>query len=256
MSEADTGRRNGVQSVTTGMRVLQALVELRQPATLSAVAQESAMPPPQAHRYLQSLIASGMARQDGATGRYDLGPAALRLGLAALVRTDAFALADRAIGGLSQEVGATIQISALGPAGPTVTRIYPGRPPVITSLRVGSVLPMLFSATGQVFASFVPETEVEALVAEDAEAAGLSAEEVAAIRTRVRTAGFAQDMGRLIPGLRATAFPIRDLQARAVLVATMIATDAIGYREGDHVVTELGRRCAAISTDLGWHPAE
>lgn len=252
MGEGEAGRRSGVQSVMIGMRVLQALAEARGPATLGAIAQGSAMPPPQAHRYLQSLIASGMARQDAATGRYHLGPAALRLGLATLAQTDAFALADQAIGSLAEERGQTIQISALGPAGPTVTRIYMGRPAVITSLRVGSVLPMLLSATGQVFASFSPEAEVARLIEEEVADVGLGPNAVADIRARVRAAGYAQDMGRLIPGLRATAFPIRDLQGRAVLVATAIAADAVDHRGGKAAVVELGRRCLAISAELGW----
>lgn len=252
MGKAPSERRSGVQSVETGMRVLRALTELRGPATLGAVAQACAMPPPQVHRYLQSLIAAEMAQQDGSSGRYALGAAALQLGLAALTYTDAFTLVDRMIRDLADEMGQTIQISALGPAGPTVVRLYMGRPPVITSLQVGSVLPLLRSATGQVFLSFSPEADVAAMVADEIERAVMTADAVAAIRASVRAVGFAQDRGTLIPGLNATAFPIFDLQGRVRLVATAIAADAVPYRDGEAALAELGRRCTAVSARLGW----
>lgn len=245
-------RSNGVQSVVNGMRVLQALTALQGPATLGAVAQECEMPSPQAHRYLRSLIEAGMARQDAATGRYELGHAALRIGLAALARTDAFVTAERIVGGFAESSGRTVQLSALGPGGPTVTRFYAGRPPVVTSLRVGSVLPMLLSATGQVFSSFTPEAEVASLIEAEAASAGLAPADVAGIRARVRAQGFAHDAGRLIPGLRATAFPIRDLQGRAILVATAISIDAVDRRGGKEAVAELRLRCEEVSSELGW----
>ncbi len=251
-TKEDRARRGGVQSVETGMRVLQALTELGRPSPLGVVAQACSMPPPQAHRYLQSLIAADMARQDATTGHYGLGPAALRLGLAALAHSDVFTLVDQTISDLAEKMGQTIQISALGPAGPTVVRFYMGHPPVITSLQLGSVLPLLRSATGQVFLSFSPEAEVAALVAQEVERAPMTAATIAAIRASVRATGFAQDRGTLIPGLRATAFPIFDLQGRATLVATAIAVDAVPYRDGEKALAELGRRCAAVSAGLGW----
>jgi DNA-binding IclR family transcriptional regulator len=73
------------------------------------------MAAPQAHRYLQGLIASGMAIQDSSTGRCDLGPAALHLGLAGVARTDAFTLVDRRVSEFVLQSGETVQIAALGP---------------------------------------------------------------------------------------------------------------------------------------------
>jgi DNA-binding IclR family transcriptional regulator len=67
---------------------------LSEAATLGAVAKRSALSASQAHRYLASLIASGMAHQNPSSGRYDLGPQAIQIGVAALARTDVFAEAD------------------------------------------------------------------------------------------------------------------------------------------------------------------
>src|SRR5262245_53536957 len=90
-------RRRGIQSVGVGFRVLAALAADPEAAALGTIAKRAALSPSQAHRYLASLIASGMAVQNAASGRYELGPQAIQIGLAALARTDVFAEADPAI---------------------------------------------------------------------------------------------------------------------------------------------------------------
>lgn len=247
-----SGRRRGIQSVEIGLGVLDALVGLGQASTLSAIAGASDMSASQAHRYLVSLIAVGMARQDPATGRYDLGPAALRLGLGALARIDAFRIADAAISDFAHRSERTVQLAALGPLGPTIVRWNVGRPPVMTSFNVGSVLPLLFSATGHAFLAFVPEAETDHLLAREMKDSRTTPAEVAALRARVRAQGFAHVEGTMIPGLRATAYPVFDLQGRAILTATALAPGDIGPANEDTTTAELGEVCRAVSAELGW----
>lgn len=258
MSSDDQGsetekRRRGIQSVEIGLRVLDALAGLGEASTLGAVAQACGLSTPQTHRYLASLTETGMTQQDRATGRYDLGPAALRLGLGALARTDAFRVADTAIHAFVRDTGRTVQLAALGPLGPTVVRWHMGRPAVMTSFGVGAVLPLLYSATGHIFLSFVPEVETEPLLEREVSAGGVTAAEVAAIRGRVRAEGQAHVEGTMIPGLRATAFPIFDLQGRAILSATALAP-GVPPPEGDAAILDaLASACRSVSTSLGWH---
>jgi DNA-binding IclR family transcriptional regulator len=249
----DTGisRRRGIQSIEIGMRILEALGASGGASPLSAVAQAVGMPAPQVHRYLQSLIASGMARQDAASGRYDLGSAALRLGLVALARTDAFKIADRVIDDFVERTGQTVQICALGPLGPTIVRLYNGRPSLLTTLHVGAVLPLLTSATGRVFLGFVPGSETADLVDAERQQAPTDAPSIDQIRAAVRADGKAVETGTVIPGLHATAFPIFDLQGRAMLVATALVSEA-GAESREDAVAELGSLCRHISAEMGW----
>jgi DNA-binding IclR family transcriptional regulator len=244
--------RRGIQSIEIGMGVLDTLAALGGPSPLGAIAQGSGLSAPQAHRYLVSLVASGMAQQDTASGRYDLGPAALRLGLGALARTDAFRSAERAIDAFVARSGRTVQIAALGPLGPTVVRWHMGRPAVMTSFTVGAVLPLLHSATGHVFLSFTPEQETETLVERELERENLDPGVVRAIRARVREARRADVEGTMIPGLRATAFPIFDLQGRAVLCATSLTSGAFAVSDDAAQLGDLEATCRAISVELGW----
>ncbi|MBS0553285.1 MAG: helix-turn-helix domain-containing protein, partial [Proteobacteria bacterium] len=83
MSEELEGK-HGVQSLEVGMSILKAMATGRRSMMLKDIAAAAGMPPSKVHRYLVSLIRSGLVEQDRLTSRYDLGPFALNLGLVAL----------------------------------------------------------------------------------------------------------------------------------------------------------------------------
>jgi DNA-binding IclR family transcriptional regulator len=249
--EADK-RRRGIQSVEIGLGVLEALAALGEASTLGAIAQASGLSGSQTHRYLASLTAAGMTQQDRTTGRYDLGPAALKLGLSALSRTDAFRVADTAIEAFVRETGRTVQVAALGPQGPTVVRWHMGRPAVMTSFGVGAVLPLLYSATGHIFLSFVPEVETDPLLERELAESEMTRADVEVLKVRIRAAGRAYVEGTMIPGLRAAAFPIFDMQGRAILSATALVPGAYKADDSGAVLDKLATACREVSERLGW----
>jgi DNA-binding IclR family transcriptional regulator len=248
-------KRRGIQSFDTGLRVLEVLANLNEPSALGTVAQACDLSASQAHRYLSSLLASGMALQDAQSGRYEIGPTLLKLGLAALARVDTFRIADAAISEFARRTGRTVQIAALGPLGPTIVRWNVGTPPVVTSLNVGSVLPMLHSATGRVFLAFAPEPQTRALVKRELAALSRAGSvDVEALKKQVRQAGCASVDGDVVPGLRATAFPVFDLQGRGVLTATVLANESFDRAADAAIHKELAAVCARITESLGGRP--
>ncbi|MDR2330524.1 MAG: helix-turn-helix domain-containing protein, partial [Comamonas sp.] len=106
--------RAGIQSVEVGFALLQALVEARGPLALKDLAHAAAMPAAKAHRYLVSYQRSGLVKQDAATSRYDLGPMALQLGLAALRRSDAVRLARERMPDWLERLGHTVALAVWG----------------------------------------------------------------------------------------------------------------------------------------------
>lgn len=253
-SNEATGRRRGIQSVEIGLRVLQSLSALGVPSSLSAIAQVCDMAAPQVHRYLQSLIAAGMARQEADTGRYDLGPAAIKLGLVALARTDAFRLVDAMISDYCLRTGQTVQIAALGPLGPTIVRWYSGGPSVATSLSVGSLLSLVHSATGRAFIAFAPSVETRDLVAKELRRSPFTKSELDKICAQIRIDGRAGVSGTVIPGLSAAAFPIFNLQGQPVLTATLLWPEILVDERQTAFADELADICRQISGQLGWSP--
>jgi DNA-binding IclR family transcriptional regulator len=244
-------KRAGIQSVEIGMRVLDTLAGLGGAKPLAAIVRGCGLSPSQTHRYLASLTEAGMVIQDS-RGNYDLGPSSLKLGLSALARIDVFRLADEKLAEFCTETGSTVLLAALGPSGPTIVRWHVGRPPIVTSLSLGSVMSLVHSATGQIFLAFRPDEETEHLVSEELERnSTVDAAFVDKIKARVRAEGKAHVGGTLIPGLSAKAYPIFDLQGNAVLAATLVSLEGRADKLSEQSAKRLKAVCQEISQLLG-----
>jgi DNA-binding IclR family transcriptional regulator len=245
-------RSRGIQSVETGLHLLAALAACGGPVPLSAVAQRAGVSPSQAHRYLSSLMAAGMAKQDPNSSLYDLDAGAIRLGLAALARLDVFARADATFMEFARTTGRTCLLAVWGDAGATVVRWYPGNPPVITSLAIGSVMPLLRSATGRVFFAYGDRETMDAEAGRVLETDRADAPvDLEAIRREVCAAGGAQVDSTLIPGLRAAAAPVFDLQGRLAVVATAMATPAFDPKGDAEAIAALHTACREVTEAIG-----
>jgi DNA-binding IclR family transcriptional regulator len=233
------------------MRVLDTLAGLGGAKPLAVIVRGCGLSPSQTHRYLASLTEAGMVIQDS-RGNYDLGPASLKLGLSALARIDVFRLADEKLADFCTETGSTVLLAALGPSGPTIVRWHVGRPPIVTSLSLGSVMSLINSATGQIFLAFRPESETELIVSEELDSNGtIDSAFVERTKAKVRTEGTAHVGGTLIPGLDAKAYPIFDLQGNAVLAATLVSLAGRADQHSSLSARRLRAVCEEISELLG-----
>jgi len=78
------------------------------------------MSPAKAHPYLVSFMRLGLVEQDRASGRYELGRAALQMGLACMRRLNPVRIGTEAIALLAEEIGHTVALALWGNHGPTV----------------------------------------------------------------------------------------------------------------------------------------
>lgn len=252
VSKVKAHHRRGIQSVGIGMRVLSAVAAMTGPASLSAIAAKSNMSASKAHRYLSSLVASTVLRQDPHTGHYDLAAGAIRIGLAALSRNDAFSNAIPFVDALVQRTGRTATLNIFGDAGPTVLRWFMGHPAVVTSLAIGSTLPLLRSATGQVFFAFGHKPEVDEFARREiASFPGDYTADLEALRAEVAARCLAVNTGELTPGLRVAAGPVFDLQGRLVLVIALLASAYFPAAQDEESYGLLLDTCRAITESLG-----
>lgn len=218
LAEEVAPRSKGVQSVETGMLILRVFCHARGPMSLTQIAQAVDIPPAKVHRYLASLVESGMVHHRK-SGTYDLGRAAAEIGMAAVARFDVVNRAADALPDLVEATQCTAMLSVWGTEGPTVVRWERANPPLVTALGVGTVLPLLTSATGLAFLSWSPPRLAEGLIPEPDIAAA------ADLRDAIRAAGFAQAQETFIPGLYALAAPVLDLQGQAAAAVTLVSTD-------------------------------
>lgn len=223
---SEPANRRGIQSVEIGLRVIDALRQVKGPQTLKELAALSRLPASNCHRYLVSFVRAGFVTQDPISGRYDLGPQLLKAGLAALNRLDPIAVGSDALSRLVDRVEYTGQLAIWADPGVVIVRWMPGRLAIRTSLALGSTLPLLSSATGRVFLAYLPARRTAKEAERERALTGLDPARLAA-ETRAR--GVATVDGETIPGLSAACAPLLDSQGEAAAAMTII-----GLSEGIH----------------------
>lgn len=204
-------QQQGIQSIEVGAKVLFALERGRGPMTLSEVARSSGLQPAKAHRYLVSLLRTGLASRAATTGLYDLGPAARHLGVEALRRTDPVSTASGYAMELRDVTGHTINVAVWSEEGPLIVRWDTGAHVLPITVRVGSTLPLLDSAVGHVFLAHLPAAvTADVLKAQQRLDATrkLPLSEVGLIKQQVRAEGFGRTTNQMIFGLAALAAPV------------------------------------------------
>lgn len=239
----------GIQSLDAALRLLLAMAGYGRPVSLSEIARDCDMPLSKAHRYLASFIHAGLVEQAGRSGKYDLGAGAAELGLAAINRLDFVNRTAEALPQLCAETGLTGLVSVWGTQGPTVVRWERTATPTITSMGLGTTLPLLNSATGRAFLAWAPPRLVQAALESELRQArrsprlfhdmDISARGIAQLTDRTRQDGYASVDSRFVPGLVAIASPILDWQEEAQAVVTLIGTDADIIQPGSNAVRHL-----------------
>jgi DNA-binding IclR family transcriptional regulator len=259
VEKMENGQR-GIQSVEVGGQLLRALVESGKPMMLREVATLAGMPPAKAHPYLVSFMRLGLVEQDRASGRYELGPLALQMGLACMRRLNPVRIGTEAIIELSDEIGQAVALSLWGNYGPTVVRLEEGSAAVHVNMRVGSVMSLLGTATGRVFAAFMPAKMIqtflesghhEASVGHES-ARRISRKQIEAALAEVRQRGMARAVGRPIPGVNAFSVPVFDQAGSVALAITAMGPEGIFNADWDSPIAAKLSECAAkISERLG-----
>ena len=228
---------------------------------LRDLAAAAGMSAAKAHRYLVSFQRLGLVTQDAQSTRYDLGPAALRLGLASLARLDAVRLARQRVEDLLQTTGHTVAIAVWGNQGPTIVHWAEAPQTVPVTLRLGDVMPLLTSATGRCFAAHVsPEAAAPMLREELARARRLPPRadvprtdaELRALLAEVRARGMARVVDTLLPGIAGLCAPVFDADGHMTLGLVALGSVATFDSSWDGPVHRaLAETARRLSADLG-----
>lgn len=230
-----TIRSRGVQSVEIAGRILEALMRAGRAAMLRDLAAGAAITPAQAHAYLVSLRKLGLVEQDGASGRYRLGPFALRLGLARLRGLDPLRMAAETIGQISDRLDLMVAITVWGDHGPTVVQVHEAATQVHANVRAGTLFSLTGTATGWVFAAFAAPALIEDMIAAELAnpahsqrvAAGMRLEDVRRMVARVREVGYATTAGAPVPGVSAISAPVFDHGGQIQLAVTAMGPSGL-----------------------------
>jgi DNA-binding IclR family transcriptional regulator len=251
--------RRGIQSVELGSQLLVALARHVAPMALRDLAKAAGMSTGKAHPYMVSFLKVGFVTQD-AGGCYELGPLALQLGLTRLQRLDPVKEASPLIQSLAAKTEQSIAIAVWGNLGPTIVRLEEPIQPLHVNLRTGTVMSLAHTATGRLFAAYMPPKVVEKLVAEDiarqsGRAGGplqLTKAQVEEALIETRRHGVSRTIGQPIPGINAFSAPVFDSEGHLVLGITAMGPQATFDSTWNGKIATPLRACAAeISRRLG-----
>lgn len=224
--------QRGIQSIDVGGRLLQALAVSSGPMMLKDIAMAAEMPPAKAHAYLVSFCKLGLMEQDAETGRYDLGALSLQLGLASLNRLDAVKIATPEMSELAERTGQSVAIAVWGNYGPTIVRYQQSVRPIHINMRTGTVMSLTATATGHVFAAFLPKNQVDAALnsiygdVKQRAAVKKTLSGLESTLANVRKRGIARAEGYPLPGINAFSAPVFDHTGVIALALTILGPNA------------------------------
>ncbi|MFM0742115.1 IclR family transcriptional regulator [Paraburkholderia xenovorans] len=259
--------RRGIQSIEIGFGILDVLCRADGPLPLRVIAERSGLSVANVHYYLVSFQHVGVVLQDVETGLYGLGSYALKLGVAALQQFDIYKVARPMMSQLSAQLGYTVFLGVWGNHGPTIVyRVEGGKSSPLLELRIGSVLPLLSSALGRNFLSFLPDhvtqdmVEQELAMLEDnatvkyAGEVPKSIEEVQELKQRVRQNGLSHCKDALLPHYTSLSAPVFDQAGMIVAgITVMGASSLLDPIVETDIVPSLLKCSAEISGAAGWY---
>jgi DNA-binding IclR family transcriptional regulator len=256
-----SGRRR-IKSIEVGFRILRVLAQADGKLPLRDIAAKAGMPASNAYLYMASFVYEGMAEQDPVTNHYGLGSLAIQLGAAALRQSNLIDLAKDLLTRLREETRDSVFLSVWGNRGPTIVFKIDGDAYGPLGVRVGHVLPLLSTATGRVFLSYIPEAQTSMLVEQERRASvGLGGGFDDRVRTlvvseiaeSVKAHGFAQTDAKMSGGYPAAAAPVFDQSGQLCAVITILGPQvgSMNPADADNVDTKLVRSATALSARLG-----
>jgi DNA-binding IclR family transcriptional regulator len=234
-------KQRGIQSMEVGGQLLLALAQHGSPMALKDLARDAAMAPAKAHPYLVSFNKLGLIVQDEVSGHYGLGPLAMQLGLISLQQFDPVRLATPLLADLARQLGHTVALAVWGNRGPTIVRIEESPHLVHVTMRHGTVMSLRNTASGRLFAAYLPQETVLAALSEERAHETRSEDGVglknapspvgidlafAQLLDKVRSQGMSSAVNVVVPGVSALAAPVFDESGKLVLSLTAIGPSA------------------------------
>lgn len=244
-------QRKGVASVETAVVILRILEFAASPLSLGHIARVAGFQASKTHHHLVSLVRTELAQQDAATGLYSLGPYARRLGKAARHKAQFAPVVSEAMQAFSQRTRQATMFTQWSRQGPVVTHWADGRRALSVNARIGAVMPLWDSPTGEVFLAWLPDKTLARALREGLPQ-GVTQRQVENLISRVRRDGSAYSGGRRNALIAAVAAPVFDAGG-----ALLGALTALGFKGDfddapDSSLSEALRQAATdVSAALG-----
>ncbi|VWC51748.1 IclR family transcriptional regulator [Burkholderia lata] len=249
----DAKAQRGINALDSTGELLLALVSAGRALPLRDLATAAGMPAAKAFPHLVSLQKIGLLSRDDA-GCFGGGPLGQALGLIAMQRVSPTRDAEAEIVALAGATDMSVAAATLGPLGPTVIRLEESARPQHVSLQVGTVMSLVNTAIGRIFAAGMSDDVLADLLADEPVrlAGNAAAPADDAFRARLATIRAAEldfAFDAPVPGIGTVAAPVFDHTGSIRLVIAIIGSSR-GFPRGPD--SELAHALLAATRRLSW----
>ncbi|TNC27812.1 IclR family transcriptional regulator [Amycolatopsis alkalitolerans] len=255
-----TGSEPPTGTVARAVAVLRAVIEAGEDVSVAELTETLGLPRPTVHRLLDLLAKEDMVEPDHGTRRWRPTVECQRLGAVLAARRDLVRLARPV---LAEVVERSQEACLLGVYLPRRREMiyaseHTSPNPLSYRIELNSPVPVNWGASGRAILAFLPEEEIEAILAERAPnpVTGEKAPSANVLRREldfIRQAGFAFSRGQKIPGSRGIAAPILGADGIAVGSLTLTIPEMRFREEAKEQLAEMVIRGAGeLSVMLGY----
>jgi IclR family pca regulon transcriptional regulator len=229
---AGENARSVVNSLSKGLRVLEAFSAERPEMTLSEVARAAAIDPGTAFRMLNTLVMLGYVARMPEGKKFRLTLKVIDLGLHAIGRSDLRELSRPILRSLVGEISEAASVGVLDGADILyVERVRAGLTRLGVDIRIGTNIPAVSGVIGHAILAFLPAAERERVLAIKPRRGELavfqfSKGELKQTLQAVRRQGYAMQDSAFGNGLRILAAPVLDVDGYP-LAAVSVAAPAV-----------------------------
>lgn len=211
------------QAASRALQLLELVSRSDSPLSLMELVAQTGLDKSTAARLLSFLEEGALVTRDAATKRYGVGPRLLGLAASAMRRSDLRQLAEPALVALRDETGETISLHLRVGDERICVAGAESRHAVRRVLSLGESVPIWVGPTGKAILAFLPEQEIEAVLARS----GLAAAALGHVRGQLEllaSSGYLAVLGDRTPGVGAISVPVFGLDG--VLASITIAGPA------------------------------
>lgn len=247
----------GFQAIERAVQVLEAIGEAAVSGLrLSDVMRVTGLGRATSHRFLKALVDQGLVEPDPESGRYFLGMKLLVLSGAAANRFGLARRAQPALQRLAERTGDTVYLSLrIADAAICLDRLEGSFPIRTLTLKIGDRRPLGVGAGSLALLAFLPQSEVQRIVAQQAAAAsafGFDQATLMSLAEAARAQGYAFNDQRLIPGMCAVGVPVHGRSGAPVAALSVAAiASRMDPPRRNNIIAWLHEEAANLERDLG-----
>ncbi|MFC5589336.1 IclR family transcriptional regulator [Sporosarcina soli] len=248
---SEESKSKGIQSIEVGVDILKKIAEADKPLSITEIANLCDTSKSKLHRYLTSFIRTGMLEKSE-DAKYTLGAELIMLGLSASQKLNITDIVAPHLIEVKNRLNETAALAIWGEGGPFFISWEESNRPINIGIKVGSRVGVTQSASGRVFAAYLPSHLTAEQISRELSKNSISEDQLQEYLNTIREKEYSYVISTIVPGISAIAAPIFDHTSQVIAVLTVVGLEnSLDISESSEAVKLLKEKTIEISRLLG-----